>query len=220
MCLEKLGQYPEAAEKFTKSLELDPKRVEAKLGLGICLLHQEKPEAAIENFDACLDANPNNTTAMFGKAVGLQFMWMFDEATAIYKRILEANPNAQDALVNLITIGIARKEIPMVREYCERLICAAAVLARRARRPGHLRVRRRRLRGGGALLRETGRGDPGPVRALVQLRRGLPEALPLRRCGARLRRSHSASSGGQAGLREPRHGQAAAGRPRRRAGQL
>src|SRR4051812_49162726 len=47
---EKLGRWNEATEAFQKAIEIDPHRVEAQLGLGICLLHQEKPEPAIACF--------------------------------------------------------------------------------------------------------------------------------------------------------------------------
>src|SRR5580704_10373902 len=50
ICYEKIGRWAEATDSFTKALEVDPQREEALLGLGICLLHQEKPEPAIVCF--------------------------------------------------------------------------------------------------------------------------------------------------------------------------
>ena len=44
LCHEKQGRWNEATEAFQKAIEADPQRAEAQLGLGICLLHQEKPE--------------------------------------------------------------------------------------------------------------------------------------------------------------------------------
>ncbi|OYW12367.1 MAG: hypothetical protein B7X34_01965, partial [Acidobacteriia bacterium 12-62-4] len=46
VCLEKLGRWEQAAERFSEAQALDPDRIEAKLGLGICQLHLEKPEPA------------------------------------------------------------------------------------------------------------------------------------------------------------------------------
>src|SRR4029079_14949829 len=60
--------------------------------------------------------------AMFGKAVGLQLTWRFDEATEIYQRVLSTNEDAEEPLINLVTIGIARKDIQTIRSYSERLI--------------------------------------------------------------------------------------------------
>src|SRR5580658_10607755 len=109
ICYEKLGRWQEATDAFTKALEVDPQREEAQLGLGICLLHQEKPEPAIGYFEKVLARQPGHETATFGKAVSLQLLWKFDEATALYLKILEKNPQSEECLVNLITIGMARK---------------------------------------------------------------------------------------------------------------
>ncbi|MBZ5606259.1 MAG: tetratricopeptide repeat protein, partial [Acidobacteriia bacterium] len=122
ICYEKLGRWQEATDAFQKSLEIDPQREEAQLGLGICLLHQEKPEPAIGYFDKVLQRQPAHETALFGKAVSQQLLWKFDEATALYLKILEKNPQSEECLVNLITIGMARKDNPAIQQYSERLL--------------------------------------------------------------------------------------------------
>ena len=101
---------------------MDPHREEAQLGLGICLLHQEKPEPAIVCFDKVLARQPAHETAPFGKAVSLQLLWKFDEATAIYLKILGKNPQSEECLVNLITIGMARKDHALIQKYSEQLL--------------------------------------------------------------------------------------------------
>ncbi|HLJ17653.1 MAG TPA: tetratricopeptide repeat protein, partial [Bryobacteraceae bacterium] len=115
ICYEKLSRWQDATDSFQTSLEIDPGRMEAQLGLGICLLHQEKPEGAIEQFNRVLARQPDNETALFGKAVAQQLLWKFDEATAIYQKILARNPQSEECLVNLITIGMARKDEKMIR---------------------------------------------------------------------------------------------------------
>ena len=125
--------------------EVDPQREEAQLGLGICLLHQEKPEPAIACFDKVLARQPDHETALFGKAVSLQLLWKFDEATALYLKILEKNPQSEECLVNLITIGMARKDHAAIQQYSERLLTHASVFAGRARRSGDLRVPHRTI---------------------------------------------------------------------------
>lgn len=122
ICYEKLGRWQEATDAFQKALEIDPKREEAQLGLGICLLHQEKPEPAIGYFDKVLQRQSGHETAMFGKAVSLQLLWKFDEASALYLKILEKNPQSEECLVNLITIGMARKDHASIQQYAERLL--------------------------------------------------------------------------------------------------
>src|SRR6201997_438182 len=122
ICYEKLGRWQEATDAFQKALEVDPQREEAQLGLGICLLHQEKPEPAIACFDRVLARNPDHETALFGKAVSLQLLWKFDEATALYLRLLAKNRQSEECLVNLITIGMARKDHESIQKYSGQLL--------------------------------------------------------------------------------------------------
>jgi len=75
LLLKKTGRWQDATDAFLKSLETDPKRVDAQLGLGICLLHQDKPEPALEHFEKVLSAKPDHESASFGKAVSLQLLW-------------------------------------------------------------------------------------------------------------------------------------------------
>ena len=138
--LREAGALAGSHRRLQKALDTDPQREEAQLGLGICLLHQEKPEPAIVCFDKVLARQPDHETALFGKAVSLQLLWKFDEATALYLKILEKNPQSEECLVNLITIGMARKDHDAIQQYSERLLTHAAVLAGGARRPGDLRV--------------------------------------------------------------------------------
>ena len=124
ICYEKLARWQEATvHGFQKGwLETDPEREEAQLGLGICLLHQEKPEPAIVCFDKVLGRHAEHETALFGKAVSLQLLWKFDEATSLYLKILQKNPQSEECLVNLITIGMARKDHAAIQQYSERLL--------------------------------------------------------------------------------------------------
>ena len=55
-------------------------------------------------------------------AVALQLLWKFDEATSLYVKILGKNPQSEECLVNLITIGMARKETASIQLYSERLL--------------------------------------------------------------------------------------------------
>src|ERR1700676_4552801 len=122
ICYEKLGRWSEATEAFQKALDVDPNRNEAQLGLGICLLHQEKPEPAIVCFDRVLARTPAHETALFGKAVALQLLWKFDEATVLYLQLLGKNPQSEECLVNLVTIGMARKDHEAIQKFSEQLL--------------------------------------------------------------------------------------------------
>ena len=96
--------------------------IEANLGLGICLLHQEKPEPAAACFDTVLKQQSSHETAKFGKAVALQLLWKFDEASSIYQGILAKNPQSEESLVNLVTIGMARKDYDAIQSNAEKLL--------------------------------------------------------------------------------------------------
>src|ERR1700721_2058672 len=39
ICYEKAGRWQDATDSFNRALSTDPQRLEAQLGLGICLLH-------------------------------------------------------------------------------------------------------------------------------------------------------------------------------------
>src|SRR5580698_10375060 len=60
LCLEKLKRHEEAASAFRKAVELDSKLAEAILGVGVCELHCNHPEAALVAFEECLKAHPEN----------------------------------------------------------------------------------------------------------------------------------------------------------------
>ena len=111
-------------------------------------------------------------SALFGKAVSLQLLWKFDEATALYLKILEKNPQSEECLVNLITIGMARKDHASIQQYSERLLTmrpfSQAALEGLATCAFHANDYRSRL----ALLRQAGGVHAGSLRALVQPGRG------------------------------------------------
>ena len=46
----------------------------------------------------------------------------FDEAAALYRKILARNPKSEECLVNLVTIGMARKDDAMTRDFSEKLL--------------------------------------------------------------------------------------------------
>ncbi len=92
VCQEKLGRWVEAAENFSRVLQADGSRMDARLGLGICLLHQKNAQPALEAFEACLGKTPSDETPMFGKAVALELLERYDEALQLTARFWPAMP--------------------------------------------------------------------------------------------------------------------------------
>jgi tetratricopeptide (TPR) repeat protein len=58
LCLEKLERFEPATEAFRKAAEMDPKLIEATLGVGVCQLHLGRAAEALPACDACLRAKP------------------------------------------------------------------------------------------------------------------------------------------------------------------
>ncbi len=52
----------------------------------------------------------------------LQLQWQFDEAARIYQSILANKPDFEECLINLVTIGMARKDQAMIADYSEKLL--------------------------------------------------------------------------------------------------
>ena len=77
------SRWQEAAEKFKTAADLDPSRLEAQLGMGICQLHLNDAKAGLTAFEKCLAKAPDNDNALFGKAVALQMQGQLDQVEKI-----------------------------------------------------------------------------------------------------------------------------------------
>jgi tetratricopeptide (TPR) repeat protein len=121
-CLQQQGLWEEAEKLFRRASASEKYRFPAQLGAGICLLQLKRPEQALAEFEACLAQSPEHVQAQLGKAVAMQLMWDFDGAAKVYQSILEKNPQLTECLVNLVTLGMQRKDPGMVREYAARLL--------------------------------------------------------------------------------------------------
>lgn len=121
-CLYHLGRFEEALPRFSKSTELDPTHVESHLVKGICELHLKRPEEALASFGKCLEKSPGLEAALLGKGVALQLAWEFDEAVEVYGQVLRRNPNCDEAAVNLIALGMQRKDYGLVRQHAQALL--------------------------------------------------------------------------------------------------
>ena len=122
ICYEKLGRWQEATDSFkrrSKPIRSAKKRSSAWASACCIRRSRSRPSPASTK---CWRKQPDHETALFGKAVSLQLLWKFDEATALYLKILEKNPQSEECLVNLITIGMARKDHASIQQYSERLL--------------------------------------------------------------------------------------------------
>ncbi|HEY1757306.1 MAG TPA: tetratricopeptide repeat protein [Bryobacteraceae bacterium] len=125
-CLYHLGRYEDALPYFARSAELDPTHVDTFLVQGICQLHLKRSEEALQSFAKCLEKLPNLEAALLGKGVALQLAWEFDEAVEVYRQVLRRNPDCEEAAVNLIALGMQRKDYALVRHHGQALLARDA----------------------------------------------------------------------------------------------
>jgi tetratricopeptide (TPR) repeat protein len=132
LCLERSGRWDVAAEAFRRVIELDAERGDARIGLGACLLHLHRVEEALDAFHQCT-RGVESGAVLAGKAVALQLLQRFDEARREYSALLASDPNSQEALSNLIAMGVETGDLNQVREYSLRLLdlCPHSMVALR-----------------------------------------------------------------------------------------
>jgi tetratricopeptide (TPR) repeat protein len=130
LCLEHCGRWDVATEAFQRVLRLDAERRDARLGLGACLLHLNRFEEALVIFTQCgRDLEPG--PALFGKAIALQLLHRFDEAGIAYSTLLASDPTSEEALSNVIAMGIETDDLKRVWDHSLRLleICPHSTVA-------------------------------------------------------------------------------------------
>ncbi len=117
LCLACSERWDAAAEAFARVLRLDAERAGARLGLGSCLLHLNRPEEALTHFNRC-----GSGPGLIGKAAALQALERFEEAGRVYETFLSAEPESEEALANLIAMSIRRRDFARTADYARRLL--------------------------------------------------------------------------------------------------
>jgi tetratricopeptide (TPR) repeat protein len=133
ICLRQLEKWEPAADTLRKILEQDSYRDSARIALGECLLHLNRPEEALACFEACWSESAF-LQSMFGKAVALHLLQRRDQAEAMYRRLLDLAPDCEEALANLIALSMEQYALGRVQRYAEQLIALRpdSVIALRA----------------------------------------------------------------------------------------
>jgi tetratricopeptide (TPR) repeat protein len=119
-CLRQLKRWEPAAESYRKLLAHDAYCDSARIRLGDCLLHLNRPEEALSCFEGCWSETAL-TLSLFGKAVALQSLRRWEEAEALYKHVLQFNPGQEEALANLIALSVEMFDLVRVERYALRL---------------------------------------------------------------------------------------------------
>ena len=123
LCLQRSDRWDASCQAFERALSLDPSRDASRLGLAASLLYLNRLDEALASFQQCSDAMEG--PASFGKAVALQLLQRFGEAENAYQGLLASDPNSEEALSNLIALGIESEDLDRVRDYSQRLLKVA-----------------------------------------------------------------------------------------------
>jgi len=123
LALQRSDRWDASCQAFERALALDPGHARARLGLGASLLYLNRLDAALAAFYAC--PNRLEQPAVFGKAVALQLLYRSGEAAMAYETVLAADPASEEALSNLIALGVETADLDSVRDYSQRLLKVA-----------------------------------------------------------------------------------------------
>src|SRR5580700_3874670 len=123
LALQRSDRWDASCQAFERALALDPGRAAARLGLGASLLYLNRLDDALAAFYACPDQIEQ--PAAFGKAVALQLLHRSGEAANAYETVLAADPGSEEALSNLIALGIEMHDLDSVRDFSQRLLKAS-----------------------------------------------------------------------------------------------
>ena len=91
-CHKDLGYFNEAAEAFTRALELDPNLKEAHHFLGFCCFKLEEYQQAVECFEKVIELDPGSAIDYANLGINLQRLGHRKEAAFVLKQALELDP--------------------------------------------------------------------------------------------------------------------------------
>jgi tetratricopeptide (TPR) repeat protein len=115
-CYQQIGCWKEAADLFRELLANDAEDDDALVGLGLCELQLQKPEASAAILTKYLEKHPGSPAARFGLAVSYQLLLEFDEAVRIYEGLRLEGHHQAETLGNLIMIYRQQKDAARLTE--------------------------------------------------------------------------------------------------------
>lgn len=121
------GHLPQAVEKLTQALKLDPNLTEAQYDLGLVLSRQGKAEQSIPHFQAAIDSGANLPSAWTSLASIYQKMGKFDKAAELYDAAFKKFPAStwQDELEVHYNYGLALGKLGQTTNAIEQIKLAA-----------------------------------------------------------------------------------------------
>lgn len=104
---ETMLSWSDAVKHFRRTVELDPERGDARLGLGAALVKQGKIEEAEEHLRLACERQPDDVKARIAYAQCLSKLDRIDEARSMLAKVLESTPDHVQALLELGMIELA-----------------------------------------------------------------------------------------------------------------
>jgi Tfp pilus assembly protein PilF len=101
---DEADQRKEAIKSFNKVLELEPKNLQARLGLGKVYSKMTRNDLAVAEFLKAESLQPNNTETLFKIALEYWYHQKNQEAAEYYQKVLVIDPDHTQAHLNLISV--------------------------------------------------------------------------------------------------------------------
>jgi tetratricopeptide (TPR) repeat protein len=107
-----LGEYSDARSSFRRALRAQPDLEEARLGIGIAYMEQERWDSAARTFEEWQELNPRAVGAWTGLASAHYGAGRLVEAEKAARVALEIEPNDMQAHRILGEVSYAREDFP------------------------------------------------------------------------------------------------------------
>jgi len=98
------GRYAEAAEAFTRHLELKPESVDGHIQMGLLLLRQEQYELAMARFQEAIALKPDSEGAHYNLGLAQLRLGRLKEAQAAFLQALHCKPSFVEAYLSLALV--------------------------------------------------------------------------------------------------------------------
>ncbi len=121
-CYQQSERWADAESVLGTVLSTDPGNEQARLGLGLSLLHTKQYEAASAALQKYLEKHPVDGTARFGLAVAYQMMGEFGPAADLYESLVDEGSHQTESLGNLIAMYRQQKDADQLMNCSVRLL--------------------------------------------------------------------------------------------------
>ena len=116
-CYEYLEDNDKAVHWYQKSLELEPESYDSLVGLGICMLEQEKYRDGMVFLQKAIEIDPEFSEAYVYLAEAFLGIDDLDSALESYKKSLECDPNQPETLIAAGNILLEKEDFVSALHY-------------------------------------------------------------------------------------------------------